>query len=77
MIKTYNVVIEKTEDGFYAECPAIVGVYAQGDTESEVMENIKDVLEMTLLDVKERESFFPEPTPAFPQITVSAVSVKV
>ena len=54
MTNTYPIFIEKTDDGYYAECPFIQGVYAQGDTEEEVRENLKDVLKMTLEDIKSR-----------------------
>ncbi|MFZ2303469.1 MAG: type II toxin-antitoxin system HicB family antitoxin [Minisyncoccia bacterium] len=54
MTNTYPIIIEKTEDGYYAECPFIQGVYAQGDTEENVRENLKDVLKMTLDDIKSR-----------------------
>lgn len=54
MTNTYPIIIEKTEDGYYAECPFIQGVYAQGETEEEVRSNLKDVLKMTLEDIKSR-----------------------
>ena len=54
MTNTYPIFIEKTDDGYYAECPFIQGVYAQGDTEEEVRGNLKDVLKMTLEDIKSR-----------------------
>lgn len=52
MTNSYPIIIEKTEDGYYAECPFVQGVYAQGDTEESVRENLKDVLKMTLEDIK-------------------------
>ena len=54
MTSSYPIIIEKTEDGYYAECPFIQGVYAQGETEGEVRANLKDVLKMTLEDIKAR-----------------------
>lgn len=54
MTSSYPIIIEKTEDGYYAECPFIQGVYAQGETEDEVRSNLKDVLKMTLEDIKSR-----------------------
>jgi len=49
-----QVVIEQDEDGAYiAECPALKGCYAQGDTFEEVMENIKDVIQMCIEELKE------------------------
>lgn len=76
MTQTYTLMIEKSADGYYAEVPGISGVYAQGDTETEVLANIKEVLEMTLQDMKARGETFPIPT-AFPSISFSAISVTV
>ena len=76
MTQTYTLMIEKTEAGYYAEVPAITGVYAEGDTETEVLANIKDVLELTLKDMKARGESFPIPG-AFPNISFSAISVTV
>lgn len=76
MTQTYTLMIEKTAEGYYAEVPAITGVYAQGDTEEEVLANIKDVLELTLKDMKERGETFPV-MGAFPSISFSAISVTI
>lgn len=54
MTNSHPIIIEKTKEGYYAECPFIQGVYAQGDTEEEVRVNLKDVLKMTLEDIKSR-----------------------
>ena len=49
-----QVVIEQDEDGTYvADCPALKGCYAQGDTFEEAMKNIKDVIQMCLEELKE------------------------
>ena len=49
-----QVVIEQDEDGTYiADCPAMKGCYAQGDTFEEAMKNIKDVIKMCLEELKE------------------------
>jgi predicted RNase H-like HicB family nuclease len=76
MQKVFNIIIEKSEDGYYAECPSLSGVYAQGDTESEVLENIKDVMKLTLEDMKARNENF-VPAKSFPQISFSAVSMAI
>jgi len=55
-LKKYNlqVIIEQDEDGVYvAECPALQGCYAQGDTFEEAIENIKDVITMCIEELKE------------------------
>ena len=49
-----QVVIEQDEDGTYvADCPALKGCYAQGNTFEEAMKNIKDVIQMCLEELKE------------------------
>ncbi len=49
-----QVVIEQDEDGTYvADCPALKGCYAQGDTFEEAMKNIKDVIQMCLEELKD------------------------
>ena len=49
-----QVVIEQDEDGTYvADCPALKGCYAQGDTFEEAIKNIKDVIKMCLEELKE------------------------
>ena len=55
-MKKYNiqVVVEQDEDGVLtAECPALQGCYAQGDTYEEAIENIKDVIVMCIKELKE------------------------
>jgi predicted RNase H-like HicB family nuclease len=57
-LKKYDVqvVIEQDEDGvFVAECPALQGCYAQGDTFEEALENIKDVVTMCIEELKEEK----------------------
>jgi len=56
--KTYQlqVVIEVDEDGKYvAWCPALQGCYTQGDTFEEAMDNIRDVIEMCLEELREEK----------------------
>ena len=57
----YQVVIEQDEDGFFvAEVPGIRACYTQGKTFEEVMENIKDVIQMCLEEMKSRGEELPE-----------------
>jgi predicted RNase H-like HicB family nuclease len=55
MIMTYSVVINKTEHGFDAHCPALPGCHSQGDTLEEAIENIKDAV-TTYLHMIEEET---------------------
>jgi len=45
----FYVVIERDEDGFYvAEVPSLKGCYSQGNTIDELLNNIREVIEMAL-----------------------------
>ncbi len=52
-----HVVIEKDKNGYFAFCPELKGCHTQGDTLEEVLENIKEAVELYLetLSVEERE----------------------
>ncbi len=47
---TLSVVVEKDKNGYIADCPELQGCYTQGDSYEEVMENIKEVIELHLED---------------------------
>jgi len=51
-MKTYRffIVIEKDEEGYFAFCPELQGCYTQGDTYEEVLENIKDAIQLHVND---------------------------
>lgn len=57
---TFPVVIEKDEDGFFVECPAIQGCATQGDTYEEAIENIKDAIKLFLEDMEENNEEIPK-----------------
>jgi predicted RNase H-like HicB family nuclease len=44
----YSAIIEKDEDGYFADVPIIQGCYAQGETYEEVLSNIEDVIKLHL-----------------------------
>lgn len=47
--KEFYVVIEKDEDGYYVgEVPQLKACYSQGETIDELMNNIKEVIELCL-----------------------------
>lgn len=46
----FSAVIEKGRDGYYAFCPELQGCYTQGNTYEEVLENIKDVVQLHVED---------------------------
>jgi predicted RNase H-like HicB family nuclease len=41
-----NIIIEKDEFGYYAYCPELQGCQTQGDSLEEVMNNIKEAVEL-------------------------------
>ena len=56
--RTYQtqVVIEVDEDGKYvAWCPALQACYTQGDSFEEAVQNIRDVIAMCLVELKEEK----------------------
>lgn len=50
-----TIVIEKDEYGYYAYAPELEGCQTQGDTLDEVLENIKEAVELYLETLTEEE----------------------
>ncbi len=50
------VIIEKDNFGYYAYCPDLEGCHSQGDTLEEVMDNIKEAIELYVSTLSEEES---------------------
>ena len=50
-----NVVIEKDEFGYYAYCPELEGCQSQGESFEEVMQNIKEAVELYLETLSQDE----------------------
>lgn len=47
--KEFNVIIERYRDGYYVgEVPQLKACYSQGKTIDELIENIKEVIELCL-----------------------------
>jgi predicted RNase H-like HicB family nuclease len=52
--KEFYVVIERDEDGYYVgEVPQLKACYSQGETIDELMNNIKEVIELCLEEESE------------------------
>ncbi len=69
----FSVVIEKTEDGYFAFCPELQGCYTQGETYEEILENIKDALRLHIEDrLKDGEKI-----PEFEMISLTSVEISV
>jgi predicted RNase H-like HicB family nuclease len=55
--KEFYVVIEKDEDGLYiGEVPQLKACYSQGATIDELMENMKEVIEMCLEEIENNDN---------------------
>jgi predicted RNase H-like HicB family nuclease len=51
MLKTFNIVIYKAEEGgYWATCPALHGCNTQGETIEEIKENMKEAILLCLED---------------------------
>ena len=42
---TYDVVLEESDEGFSAHCPALPGCWSEGDTREEALENIREAIQ--------------------------------
>ena len=47
---TFPIVIERTANGYFADCPSLQGCHAQGATYEEAFDNIKDAVELHIQD---------------------------
>jgi predicted RNase H-like HicB family nuclease len=50
-----SIVIEKDDHGYYAYCPELEGCQTQGDSFEEVMDNIREAVELYLETLPEEE----------------------
>ena len=50
-----NIVIEKDKSGYFAFCPELKGCHTQGDNFDEVLENIKEAIQLYLETLSEEE----------------------
>lgn len=52
-MKSYRfaVVVEKDKGGYYAFAPDLQGCYSQGDSDEEVIENIRDAIRLHIEDL--------------------------
>ncbi len=48
MSKRLNIIIEKDEDFYFAYCPELEGCHTEGESLDDVMENIKEAIELYL-----------------------------
>ena len=57
----FSVIVEKDEDGYFASCNELQGCYTQGETYEEVIENIKDAIQLHVEDRLESGEEIPQP----------------
>lgn len=68
----YTVVIEQDEDGMYiAKVPDISGCYTQGKTREQVLERIKEAIEVCL-EAEDVEHYIPLKFVSVEQIEIAA-----
>jgi len=59
-VLNFRVLIEQDEDGiFVASVPSLQGCYTEGNTFEEVLENIKDVINLHL-EARQEENLLPD-----------------
>ena len=54
---TFSIIVEKDNNGYFAECRELQGCYTEGKTYEEVIKNMKEVIELHIEDRKERGDF--------------------
>jgi predicted RNase H-like HicB family nuclease len=50
----YPVVLEKSDEGYSVNCPALPGCWSQGDTEQQALDNIRDAIREYLEVLREK-----------------------
>ena len=68
----YLIVVEKTETGFSAYSPDILGCVATGDTEEETEANMKEAIAFHVEGLKQEGFPVPEPSARSAYIEVAA-----
>jgi predicted RNase H-like HicB family nuclease len=56
----FSVIIEKSEDGYFASCSELQGCYSQGNTYEESLENIRDAIQLHIEDRIEDNEEIPQ-----------------
>lgn len=60
----FKVLLEPDEEagGFVITCPSLLGVYSQGDTVEEALDNIKEAILLCLEDMQAQNLPIPNPS---------------
>ena len=68
----YSVIVHRTEeDGFWVEVPALAGCYSQGETLDEVLENVREAIQLYLDMLREEGSDVPRDEEVVYRVAVS------
>ena len=71
MQREFHAIIEKDKHGYFARCVDVDGCFAQGDTYEEVEEEIRDAIQLHLMDRENGDNEFNE------RESISLSSIKV
>jgi predicted RNase H-like HicB family nuclease len=71
-MKTYLVIVEKTETGYSAYSPDLPGCGSTGKTKEEVEHNIQEAIQFHLEGLRQEGYEIPEPSTYSPYIDVAA-----
>ena len=52
----YQVVLQKTDEGYSVHCPGLPGCWSQGENEEEALDNIAEAIGDYLLAVREENA---------------------
>lgn len=69
----YAVIIERAPSNYAAYVPDLPGCIATGATQGEVLQNMREAIEMHLEALREDHQSIPEPTSAIAEVEVSAL----
>jgi predicted RNase H-like HicB family nuclease len=62
----FQVIVEQDEDGIYvADVPALCGCHTQGNTFEEALENIREVIEMCVEELRQEGTVI---NPRYPEV---------
>jgi predicted RNase H-like HicB family nuclease len=69
----YSVVVHQADEGgFWVEVPALPGCYSQGETREEVLDNVREAIELYLEGLQEAGSPIPRNDEVVYVVTVAA-----
>ena len=49
----YQVILQKTDEGYCVQCPGLPGCWSQGETEKEALDNIAEAIGDYLIAVRQ------------------------